>query len=137
MHTCISLEYIQLKFIFNMHYCVYSLPFSPTPKVLHERLSMEPKSLYVVILSCVFVHFTLIGFDTGLYHTLAQDGLLTYLTSKAVAYLLYPLLGWLADVYFNEAAQQAQPHSLEHVWEILAAVSNKYKPIDRNTNDDC
>ena len=69
--------------------------------MLHERLSMEPKSLYVVILSCVFVHFTLIGFDTGLYHTLAQDGLLTYLTSKAVAYLLYPLLGWLADVYFT------------------------------------
>ena len=84
-----------------MHYCVYSLLLSQTPIVLHERLSMEPKSLYVVILSCVFVHFTLIGFDTGVYHTLAQDGLLTYLTSKAVAYLLYPLLGWLADVYFT------------------------------------
>ena len=40
------------------------------------------------------------------------------------------------DEFPNEAAQQAQPHSLEHVWEILAAVSNKYKPIDRNTNDD-
>ena len=62
---------------------------------------MEPKSLYVVILCCVFVHFTLIGFDTGIYHTLAIDGALTFLVSKGLAYLLYPVLGWLADVYLT------------------------------------
>ena len=62
---------------------------------------MEPKSLYVVILCCAFVHFTLMGFDTGLYHTLANDALLTYLGCKAAAYLLYPLLGWLADVHIT------------------------------------
>ena len=62
---------------------------------------MEPKSLYVVILCCVFVHFTLIGFDTGIYHTLASDGVLTFLVSKGLAYLLYPVLGWLADVYLT------------------------------------
>ena len=62
---------------------------------------MEPKSLYVVILCAVFVHFTLIGFDTGLYHTMANDALLTYLVCKGVAYLFYPVLGWLADVCFT------------------------------------
>ena len=30
-----------------------------------------------------------------------MDGTLAFLASQAVAYLLYPLLGWLADVYFT------------------------------------
>ena len=32
---------------------------------------------------------------------LGEDGALTYFFSQAVAYLLFPLLGWLADVYFT------------------------------------
>ena len=64
-----------------MHYCVYSLPFSPTPKVLHERLSMEPKSLYVV-LEHGFVHLTLIGKQLipGSIIHYYKMGMLTYLT---------------------------------------------------------
>ena len=41
------------------------------------------------------------GTDVALYHTVAHDGTLVYLLSQAVTYLLYPLLGWLADVYFT------------------------------------
>ena len=44
---------------------------------------------------------TVIGSDIILYHTVAIDGSLTYLVSQAMAYLLYPFLGWLADVYFT------------------------------------
>ena len=62
---------------------------------------MNPKSLYVVILSCGLVHFTIIGLDAVIYHTVRRDGDVIYQVSQGVAYLLYPLLGWLADVYFT------------------------------------
>ena len=42
-----------------------------------------------------------VGSDIALYHTVAHDGTLVYLLTQAVTYLLYPLLGWLADVYFS------------------------------------
>ena len=59
------------------------------------------KSLYIVILSCGLVHFTMIGFDAIIYHTVRNDGEVIYQVSQSVAYLLYPLLGWLADVCFS------------------------------------
>ena len=62
---------------------------------------MNPKSLYVVILLCGLVHFTIIGLDTVFFHTFRRDGEVIYQVSQAVAYLLYPLLGWIADVYFT------------------------------------
>ena len=36
-----------------------------------------------------------------LYHTVSHDGTLVYLLTQAVTYLLYPVLGWLADVFFT------------------------------------
>ena len=36
-----------------------------------------------------------------MYHTIRVSGTLSYLVSQAIAYLLYPFLGWLADVYFT------------------------------------
>ena len=36
-----------------------------------------------------------------LYHTVSHDGSLVYLLTQAVTYLLYPVLGWLADVFFT------------------------------------
>ena len=47
------------------------------------------------------MHMTMIGSDISLFHTVNLDGTLAYLLSQAVAYLTYPLLGWLADVYFT------------------------------------
>ena len=62
---------------------------------------MQHKTAYLVILCCVLIHITVIGSDTALYHVVNRDGSLTFLASQAGAYLLYPLLGWLADVYFT------------------------------------
>ena len=44
---------------------------------------------------------SMLGSDFSFYHTVGSDGTLSFLVGQAVAYLLYPLLGWLADVYFT------------------------------------
>ena len=62
---------------------------------------MEYKLAYVVIVCCLLVHMTWIGMDMVFFHIASIDGALTYFLSQAVAYFLYPLLGWLADVYFT------------------------------------
>ena len=62
---------------------------------------MENKTAYLIVLCCFLLHMTVLGSDIVLYHTVAHDGTLVYLLTQAVTYLLYPLLGWLADVYFS------------------------------------
>ena len=44
---------------------------------------------------------SIVGSDVCFYHTVSKDGTLSFLVSQSLAYLLYPLLGWLADVYFT------------------------------------
>ena len=62
---------------------------------------MKHRTSYLVVLCCTLIHMTVIGSDTDLYHTVNKDGTLAYLSSQSVAYLLYLLLGWLANVYFS------------------------------------
>ena len=62
---------------------------------------MKNKSAYLVVVCCFLVHGTALGSDIYLYHTVGLDAAVVFLVSQAVAYLLYPLLGWLADVYFT------------------------------------
>ena len=62
---------------------------------------MENKTAYLIVLCCFLLHMTVIGSDFALYHTVSHGGTLVYLLTQAVTYLLYPLLGWLADVYFT------------------------------------
>ena len=62
---------------------------------------MLPKAARLVILCCFLIHMSVIGSDFPLFHTINNDGVLALLISQSVAYLLYPLLGWLADVYFT------------------------------------
>ena len=59
------------------------------------------KTAYLVVLCCSLMHMTMIGSDVIFFHTVNKDGTLAYFVSQSVAYLLYPLLGWLADVYFT------------------------------------
>ena len=56
---------------------------------------------YLVTLCCVLIHISLSGSDVLLSRSLAKSGTIIYLSCKAVSYLLYPLLGWMADVYFT------------------------------------
>ena len=62
---------------------------------------MLPKAARLVIICCFLMHMSAIGSDFSFFHTLKKDGVLSLLISESVAYLLYPLLGWLADVYFT------------------------------------
>ena len=47
------------------------------------------------------MHMTIVGSDICFYHTVDKDGTFSFLASQSLVYLLYPLLGWLADVYFT------------------------------------
>ena len=62
---------------------------------------MQHKAAYLVILCCALMHMTVIGSDVVLYHAVDKNGTLFFLVSQGVAYLMYPLLGWLADVCFT------------------------------------
>ena len=62
---------------------------------------MLPKAARLVIFCCYLMHMSMVGSDVCFYHTVSKDGTLAFLVSQSLAYLLYPLLGWLADVYFT------------------------------------
>ena len=56
---------------------------------------------YLVVLCCALIHMSLAGSDVFLYRAIAKSGTILFLSCKAVSYLLYPLLGWMADVCFT------------------------------------
>ena len=62
-------------------------------------IAMKVSAVYIVIL-CSFASF---GTDLFLYHSkvVYQTTRVCYAVTQAAAYLLYPLLGWLSDVYFT------------------------------------
>ena len=62
---------------------------------------MLPKAAFLVILCCCLMHMTIVGSDISFYHAVNKDGTFAFLASQSLVYLLYPLLGWLADVYFT------------------------------------
>ena len=57
--------------------------------------------VYLVILCCALIHVSLVGADISLFHTLGRNGAIIVSCCKALSYLLYPLLGWMADVRFT------------------------------------
>ena len=65
---------------------------------------MEHKAAYLVVSCCFLIHVTVIGTDISFYlmhSAVGRDGIIESLVSQAVAYLLYPFVGWLADVHFT------------------------------------
>ena len=62
---------------------------------------MDHSAAYIVIICSFLIQVSIIGSDFFIYHT-APNFIRLYISiSQAVAYLLYPLLGWLSDVYFS------------------------------------
>ena len=55
---------------------------------------------YLVILCSTLTHVSLLGSNIFLYRV-SQNGFLIFFSCTAVSYLLYPLLGWMADVCFT------------------------------------
>ena len=62
---------------------------------------MQHKMAYLIVLCCALLHMSLIGSDIILRHTIIINGMILFSVSQAVSCLLYPLLGWMADVYFT------------------------------------
>ena len=56
---------------------------------------------YLIILCCALLHMSLIGSDIALRHTVSVYGIILFSVTQAVSCLLYPLLGWMADVCFT------------------------------------
>ena len=56
----------------------------------------------ITIIACTFfIQATIIGSDFLFYHSAPPQLAFGFFASKVVAYLLYPLLGWISDVYFT------------------------------------
>ena len=62
---------------------------------------MQYKLAYLIVVCCALLHMSLIGSEIIMRHTVSQNALILFTVSQAVSYLLYPLLGWMADVYFT------------------------------------
>ena len=62
---------------------------------------MQHKMAYLIVLCCALLHMSSIGSDIILRHTIIINGMILFSVSQAVSCLLYPLLGWMADVYFT------------------------------------
>ena len=66
-----------------------------------DTATMEHKMAFLVILCCTLVHISLVGSNLFFYHIVVRSGIIIFLSCTAVSYLLYPLLGWMADVCFT------------------------------------
>ena len=62
---------------------------------------MENFGAFIVVAISCLIRVSIIGSDFFLYHTVKSKLELYFSVSQVVAYLLYPLLGWLSDAYFT------------------------------------
>ena len=64
---------------------------------------MDLSAAFIVVLCSVAIHTSIIGTDVFVYHLerILPIARLCFALSNAITYLLYPLLGWLSDVYFT------------------------------------
>ena len=79
----------------------YTVIVDTLPVCSHFCTKMLPKAACLVILCCCLMHMMIVGSDISFYHAVDKDGTFAFLASQSLVYLLYPLLGWLADVYFT------------------------------------
>ena len=62
---------------------------------------MAKFSPVIIVVACVFlVRVNLIGSNFLFYHSFSHNEF-GFFASQVIAYLLYPLLGWISDVYFT------------------------------------
>ena len=59
-------------------------------------------AIYIIIICAFLIENTVIGKDSFIYHinVILKTVKLSLAATHAAAYLLYPLQGWLSDVYF-------------------------------------
>ena len=64
---------------------------------------MNRYTAFIIVLCAFAIKVSFIGTDFYIYHTAAiiQIVQVCFMGAQAIAYLLYPLLGWLLDVYFT------------------------------------
>ena len=62
---------------------------------------MQKNIAYLVVLSSVLVHMSPVNLDNGIFYTVLRRAVAVFLSCKALSFLLYPLLGWMADVCFT------------------------------------
>ena len=62
---------------------------------------MAVKAAYIIIFCCLLIHMNAFTTDFAFYRVVNKLGALSMLIPQSITYLLYPFLGWLADVYFT------------------------------------
>ena len=55
----------------------------------------------LVILCCALMHTSLLGSDFEIFYVVTRNAVAIFLSCKGASFLLYPLLGWMADVCFT------------------------------------
>ena len=63
-------------------------------------MALNKPSLVIIVL-CVSIHMLGVDTDSVYFHILPHLASVVLLVSQGLAYLLYPLFGWLADVHFT------------------------------------
>ena len=56
------------------------------------------KGSKVTLLTCVLIHFFIVTTNNWIKHVLVSYIAITWNVSQGIAYLMYPLLGWIADI---------------------------------------
>lgn len=91
--------------------CIYYLlrivvasSFAAAISFYSQLTRMVKISPVAVIVACTFfIRVTIIGSESDFlfYHSASRQLLFAFYFSQVIAYLLYPLLGWISDVYFT------------------------------------
>ena len=56
------------------------------------------KGSNVTLLTCVLIHFFIVTTNNWIKHILVSYIVITWNVSQGIAYLMYPILGWIADI---------------------------------------
>ena len=89
---CQQVYCVYFNFIFNCtSYCM----------IVSQYTMKHISGASLIVLLCVLIHVLGIGSDNVYFHVQQNIASVILLVSQGSAYLLYPLLGWLADVHFT------------------------------------
>ena len=61
--------------------------------------SMENYGYRVTLITCVLIHFSITATNDWIHNTMSRYGVMIWNIAQGIAFLMYPILGWIADVF--------------------------------------
>ena len=96
---------------------------------------MNLSAASIVVVCSLFIRTTIFGTDIFSFHmkSLLQISRVCFAGTQAIAYLLYPLLGWLSDVYFTRYKVIRLSFIVVCIVEVLSVSATIAVLVDSNT----